>query len=147
MAVLMWKGTFATILKSSSGRRTERASAATTSTLFLAAKLRFRRAAQSGSHSTATTLRGGPIGGAVARAFAREGANVFLAGRTLATLDKVAEEISAVGGVAETAQVDALDERAVEEHADAVAKKTGGIDVSFNAVGLPARDRTSPSPA
>jgi NADP-dependent 3-hydroxy acid dehydrogenase YdfG len=56
---------------------------------------------------------GGSVGGAVARAFAREGARVFLAGRTLATLDKVAEEVRA-GGVAETAQVDALDERAVE---------------------------------
>jgi 3-oxoacyl-[acyl-carrier protein] reductase len=50
---------------------------------------------------------GGAVGGAVARAFAREGAKVFLAGRTLTTLDEVAEEISASGGVAETAQVDA----------------------------------------
>src|ERR687897_1084908 len=76
----------------------------------------------------------GSVGGAVARAFAREGANVSLAGRTLATLDKVAEEIRAAGGVAETAQVDALDEQAVEEHVDAVAEKAGGIDVSFNAI-------------
>jgi NAD(P)-dependent dehydrogenase (short-subunit alcohol dehydrogenase family) len=77
---------------------------------------------------------GGSVGGAVARAFASEGAKVFLAGRTLATLERVAEEISAAGGVAETAQVDALDEQAVDEHADAVAAKAGGIDVSFNAV-------------
>jgi 3-oxoacyl-[acyl-carrier protein] reductase len=77
---------------------------------------------------------GGSIGGAVARAFGREGAKVFLAGRTLATLDGVAEEISASGGEAETAQVDALDEKAVDTHADAVAEKAGGIDVSFNAI-------------
>jgi NAD(P)-dependent dehydrogenase (short-subunit alcohol dehydrogenase family) len=77
---------------------------------------------------------GGSVGGAVARAFAREGAKVFLAGRTLATLDKVAGEISAAGGVAEAARVDALDEQAVDEHADAVAEKAGSIDVSFNAV-------------
>jgi 3-oxoacyl-[acyl-carrier protein] reductase len=77
---------------------------------------------------------GGSVGGAVSRAFAREGAKVFLAGRTLATLDKVAEEISAAGGKAETAQVDALDEKAVDKHADAVAEKAGGIDVSFNAI-------------
>ena len=77
---------------------------------------------------------GGWVGGAVARAFAREGAKVFLAGRTLASLDKVAEEISAAGGVAETALVDALDELAVDEHADAVADKAGGIDVSFNTI-------------
>lgn len=79
---------------------------------------------------------GGAVGGAVARAFAREGARVFLAGRTLATLDAVAEEISAGGGAAETAQVDALDEQAVEEHADAVVAKAGTIDVSFNAIGI-----------
>jgi NAD(P)-dependent dehydrogenase (short-subunit alcohol dehydrogenase family) len=79
---------------------------------------------------------GGAIGGEVARAFAREGAKVFLAGRTLAKLDAVAKEISASGGVAETAQVDALDEQAVREHADGVAEKTGRIDVLFNAIGM-----------
>ena len=65
---------------------------------------------------------GGSIGGAVARAFAREGARVFLAGRTPATLDAVAEEIRSAGGAAETAVVDALDENAVDEHADAVRR-------------------------
>jgi 3-oxoacyl-[acyl-carrier protein] reductase len=74
---------------------------------------------------------GGAIGGAVARTFAREGAKVFLAGRTLAKLEKVAREISA-----EVAQVDALDEAAVERHADAVAAKAGGIDIMLNAVGI-----------
>jgi 3-oxoacyl-[acyl-carrier protein] reductase len=77
---------------------------------------------------------GGSVGGAVARAFAREGAKVFLAGRTHESLGEVAKEIAAAGGVAETAQVDALDEVAVEEHADAVAEKAGKIDVSFNAI-------------
>jgi 3-oxoacyl-[acyl-carrier protein] reductase len=78
---------------------------------------------------------GGPVGSAVARAFAREGAKVFLAGRTLASLDDVAAGISAAGGEAFTAQVDALDEKAVDEHADTVAERAGGIDVSFNAIG------------
>jgi 3-oxoacyl-[acyl-carrier protein] reductase len=78
---------------------------------------------------------GGSIGGAVARAFAREGANVFLAGRTSAAMDVVAEGISGGGGRAETAILDALDEDAVDRHADAVAEKAGGIDVSFNAIG------------
>lgn len=76
----------------------------------------------------------GSVGAAVARAFAREGARVFLAGRTRATLDQVAEEISGPGGSVETAEVDALDQRAVDEHADAVAARAGGIDVSFNAI-------------
>jgi 3-oxoacyl-[acyl-carrier protein] reductase len=35
-------------------------------------------------------------------------------------LQAMAEEIRSAGGVAETAQVDALDETAVDEHADAV---------------------------
>jgi 3-oxoacyl-[acyl-carrier protein] reductase len=77
---------------------------------------------------------GGAIGGAVARAFAREGAKVFLAGRTLATLEEVAEDIRSAGGVAETAQVDALDEQAVDRYVDAVAEKAGGIDISFNLI-------------
>ena len=77
---------------------------------------------------------GGSIGGAVGRAFAREGARVFLAGRTLPRLEEVAEEIRSTGGIAETAQVDALDEKAVDEHADAVAASAGGIDISFNLI-------------
>jgi 3-oxoacyl-[acyl-carrier protein] reductase len=79
----------------------------------------------------------GSIGGAVARAFGREGARVHLAGRTQATLDEVADEIRAAGGAAETAEVDALDEQAVDRHADAVAADDGGIDISFNVIAHP----------
>jgi NAD(P)-dependent dehydrogenase (short-subunit alcohol dehydrogenase family) len=79
---------------------------------------------------------GGSVGGAVARVFAREGAQVFLSGRTLSTLDVVAKEISAAGGTAETAQVDALNEREVDEYTDAVAERGGRIDIVFNAVGF-----------
>jgi 3-oxoacyl-[acyl-carrier protein] reductase len=77
----------------------------------------------------------GPIGSAVAKAFAAEGAAVHLAGRTAKTLDQLADEIRAAGGTAQTAVVDALDERAVDEHADAVAASAGSIDVSFNLIG------------
>ncbi len=76
---------------------------------------------------------GGRIGSAVAAAFAEEGARVFLAGRTRARLDEVAGRIRAAGGAAEVAEVDALDERAVDEHADAVAAE-GGLDISFNLI-------------
>lgn len=79
---------------------------------------------------------GGAIGGAAARAFAREGAQVFLAGRTFAPLNAVAEEIAAAGGRAEAAEVDALDEAAVESHVAAVASSAGQIDVSLNAIGM-----------
>jgi 3-oxoacyl-[acyl-carrier protein] reductase len=81
---------------------------------------------------------GGSIGGAVARAFGREGARVFLAGRTRATLDAVADEIRSAGGAAEVAEVDALDEKAVGEHADAVAAEAGSLDISFNLITHPA---------
>jgi 3-oxoacyl-[acyl-carrier protein] reductase len=77
----------------------------------------------------------GPVGRAVAAAFAREGARVFLAGRTLAALDEVAGQIAGADGAVATAPVDTLDERAVDEHADAVAAEAGGIDVAFNAIG------------
>jgi NAD(P)-dependent dehydrogenase (short-subunit alcohol dehydrogenase family) len=80
---------------------------------------------------------GGSIGGAVARAFAREGATVFLAGRTRTTLEEVAGAIRSAGGTAETATVDALDEHAVDQHADAVAADAGGIDISFNVITHP----------
>ena len=59
---------------------------------------------------------GGAVGGAAARAFAGEGARVFVTGRSLAPVEAVAEGIVAGGGLAEAAQVDALDERAVDRH-------------------------------
>src|SRR5947209_1148315 len=87
---------------------------------------------------------GGPIGGAVARAFAREGARVFLAGRTLATLDTVANEIRSHGGSASTIVVDALDEQAVDSCIDAVVEQAGSIDISFPAWASRSRCLTIP---
>ncbi|WNB93382.1 SDR family oxidoreductase [Bacillus sp. NEB1478] len=78
----------------------------------------------------------GAIGGAVARAFAREGAKVFMVGRTLKTLQQIAKEIINAGGFAEIAQIDALNENQVEEHLIEVFKNVGSIDISFNAIGL-----------
>jgi 3-oxoacyl-[acyl-carrier protein] reductase len=79
---------------------------------------------------------GGPIGGAVAHAFAREGARLFLAGRTRAKLDTNADAIRANGGIAEATVVDALDEQAVNMYVDAVAAQVGTIDISFNLISL-----------
>jgi NAD(P)-dependent dehydrogenase (short-subunit alcohol dehydrogenase family) len=78
---------------------------------------------------------GGAIGGGIARVFAREGARVFIVGRTQARLDAVAADIIAAGGAAETAQVDVFDERAVTDHAESVAA-AGGIDIVVNAVSV-----------
>jgi NAD(P)-dependent dehydrogenase (short-subunit alcohol dehydrogenase family) len=80
---------------------------------------------------------GGAIGGAVARAFAEEGASLFLAGRRPAPLEVVAKDIVSAGGSAEVAEVDALDEEAVEKHLRSVVDRTGRVDVSFNAIGIP----------
>jgi NAD(P)-dependent dehydrogenase (short-subunit alcohol dehydrogenase family) len=77
---------------------------------------------------------GGGIGGGVARTFAREGARVFLVGRTRDRLDAVANEVTASGGLAEVAVFDALDERAVDEHVRDVSAKAGSIDISFNLI-------------
>ncbi|MFW6090781.1 MAG: SDR family NAD(P)-dependent oxidoreductase [Actinomycetota bacterium] len=79
---------------------------------------------------------GGAIGGAAARAFAREGAWVFLAGRTGDKLDDAAGEIRSDGGTADTAVLDALDEQAVDEFVDTVVEQAGHVDISFNAIGL-----------
>ena len=76
----------------------------------------------------------GAIGSAVALAFAREGATVFLAGRTESRLEEVARDIRAAGSRVETATVDALDEDAVDAHADAIVAQTGRLDISFNLI-------------
>jgi NAD(P)-dependent dehydrogenase (short-subunit alcohol dehydrogenase family) len=73
---------------------------------------------------------GGAIGGSVARAFAREGARLFLTGRNLGPVEAVAKEVGA-----EAAEVDAQDERAIGAHLDTVIETAGRIDVSFNAIG------------
>ena len=80
---------------------------------------------------------GGAVGGAVARAFASEGANLFLTGRSPAPVEVVAKDIVAAGGSAEAAEVDALDEQAVDEHLQSVIDTAGRVDISFNAVGIP----------
>jgi NAD(P)-dependent dehydrogenase (short-subunit alcohol dehydrogenase family) len=77
---------------------------------------------------------GGAIGGAVARAFAREGARLYLTGRRAGPLEQVASAIRTAGGRADTAVFDALDEQAVDAHADAVAEQAGSLDISFNLI-------------
>src|ERR1700691_6667248 len=79
---------------------------------------------------------GGAIGGAVARAFAAEGARVFVTGRLRAPVDAVAKDIDAAGGSAEAATIDALDEQAVGRHLQYVTERAGRVDISFNAVGV-----------
>src|SRR5215471_2649238 len=78
----------------------------------------------------------GAIGSAVARAFAREGADLYLAGRTPEHVETLAAELMTSGARASAAGVDALDKAAVDRHLEEVARTVGGIDISFNLIGL-----------
>jgi NAD(P)-dependent dehydrogenase (short-subunit alcohol dehydrogenase family) len=80
---------------------------------------------------------GGAIGGAVARAFGSEGAKLFLTGRLRAPVEAVAKDVVEAGGSAEAAEVDALDEQAVDGHLRSVIEQADRVDISFNAVGIP----------
>jgi NAD(P)-dependent dehydrogenase (short-subunit alcohol dehydrogenase family) len=80
---------------------------------------------------------GGGIGGAVARAFATEGAKVFLTGLHGAAVEAVAKYIVAAGGSAEAAEVDALDEQAIDKHLQSIIDKADRLDISFNAIAIP----------
>ena len=80
---------------------------------------------------------GGAIGSAVARAFASDGANLFLTGRHLAPVELVAKDVASAGGLAEAAEVDALDEQAMDNHLQSVVEKAGRVDISLNAIGIP----------
>lgn len=80
---------------------------------------------------------GGAIGGAAARAFAAEGAKVVVTGHSLAPVELVAKDVVAAGGSAAAAEVDALDEQAVDRHLQSLIDEAGRVDISFNAVGIP----------
>jgi NAD(P)-dependent dehydrogenase (short-subunit alcohol dehydrogenase family) len=83
---------------------------------------------------------GGSIGAAVAHEFAAEGAAVFLSGRTRSNVDVVAQDITSAGGRAHVEVIDALDDAAVDDYVEGVAKQVGTIDIVLNATGPLARE-------
>ncbi|HWW82895.1 MAG TPA: SDR family oxidoreductase [Vicinamibacterales bacterium] len=83
---------------------------------------------------------GGSIGAAVAKEFAAEGAQVFLAGRTLSNVEELARRIAEAGGRARPAVVDAQDDDAVTEYVDGIVKEAGKIDIILDAAGPLARE-------
>ena len=85
----------------------------------------------------------GAIGSSVSRAFAREGAQLFLAGRTPEKVQALAQELTQAGGNAISAGVDALDRDAVEKHLVEVLRQAGRVDISFNLIGLGGDQGTS----
>jgi NAD(P)-dependent dehydrogenase (short-subunit alcohol dehydrogenase family) len=82
----------------------------------------------------------GAVGTAVAKEFAAQGATVFLSGRTPSNVEQVAQEIYQDSGVAHAAQVDALDEQAVQAYLYRVAQEAGSIDILLNATGPQPKD-------
>jgi 3-oxoacyl-[acyl-carrier protein] reductase len=83
---------------------------------------------------------GGAVGEAVAKEFAAQGATVFLSGRRLANVEQVAASIHQHGGIAYAAEVDALDEQAVQVYLDGVAHQAGSIDILLNVMGPQPKD-------
>src|SRR6266581_1432298 len=83
---------------------------------------------------------GGSIGAAVAKEFAAEGAEVFVSGRSKSNVDEVAMQVTAAGGRAHAAVIDALNDGAVNEYLDAVVKQTGKIDIVLDAAGPVAKE-------
>ena len=83
---------------------------------------------------------GGAIGQAVAKEFAAQGATVFLSGRRLAGVSQMAAKIHQNNGIAYAAEVDALNEQAVQSYLDGVAKEAGSIDILLNVMGPQAKD-------
>lgn len=83
---------------------------------------------------------GGSVGSAVASEFAAQGVTVFLAGHTLNSIEQVAADIRQNDGIAYSAQVDALDEQAVQAYLDSVAQQTGSIDILLNLTGPQAKE-------
>ena len=78
----------------------------------------------------------GAVGGAVAKAHAREGATVILAARKREALEAVAAEIRAAGGRAEVTLVDARDPASIASHLDEVVGRFGPVQIMFNGIYL-----------
>ncbi|HEY4205341.1 MAG TPA: SDR family oxidoreductase [Puia sp.] len=79
---------------------------------------------------------GASLAGAVALAMAREGANIFLAGRNIPSLEKIKGEIIQKGGRAEVAAVDAMDGNSIRRHLQQVIDSADTVDISFNLIGI-----------
>ena len=78
---------------------------------------------------------GGAVGGAVARALAREGARVYLTGRSSRAAQTVADEIVASGGQASAAAVDLADWAAVDAFLHGVVDEAGDFHIVVDATG------------
>lgn len=76
------------------------------------------------------------IGRAAALAFARDGATVVLAGRRLAEIESVAQEIVAAGGDALAVATDVSNEDDIRRLIDTAVDRYGRLDAAFNNAGI-----------
>ena len=79
---------------------------------------------------------GGAIGGAIAKVFAQEGAQVVVTGRTIATLQSITDEIKAEGGKCEPVVCDVSSKESCEACVNTVVEKFGALDVLVNNAGI-----------
>ncbi len=78
----------------------------------------------------------GEVGRRVAEHFAREGAEVWLAGRNTQKLEPIAEAIRRAGQQAQPISVDALNAESIHEGTERVARARGRLDIVFNAIAV-----------
>ena len=82
------------------------------------------------------TGAGGAIGHAMATAFARNGARVVAAGRTLSTLQATVDEITAAGGIATAVIADVADKDSARNMIEQTVERFGRLDVLVNNAGI-----------
>src|SRR5260370_2078953 len=82
-------------------------------------------------NKTAVVYGAGSIGGAVAAAFAKAGATVFVAAHNEDALKKLADKNI------QTERLDVLDKDAVAAFVKSVVEKTGHVDISFSPTSTP----------
>lgn len=82
------------------------------------------------------TGAGQGIGRAIARAFAKEGAQVFIPDYSKAGADETAELIRSEGGTAYSAQCDVTDEASVKAMVENAMEQMGGIEILVNNAGV-----------
>jgi len=76
----------------------------------------------------------GAVGGAVAKAFVREGAVVHLVARHRDRLEAVADTLRAGGGEVHVGTADAFDRASVEAHLESVVAVSGAVNIVFSAI-------------
>lgn len=82
------------------------------------------------------TGAGGGIGGAIARAYAGEGARLLLSDRDASKLDAVAQACAALGAEAHVHQADLGDAEGADSLIETCVSRYGGVDILVNNAGL-----------